>query len=73
MKQVIIKTDEFSVFLRTEAVSIAIEYEETLMASKRMGSKNGAIWLKQGTSYNYEFYVYHNKTSIFVNVQRILK
>lgn len=73
MKQITIKTDEFSVFLRTEAVSRAIEYEETLMASKRMGSKNGAIWLKQLPSYNYEFYVYHNKTSIIVNVVRVYK
>jgi len=46
MKKIIIKTDKHCGFLRTEAVSKAIEYEETLMKDRKEGIYNCALWIE---------------------------
>ena len=73
MKNIIIKTDEASSFLRTEAVSKAIYYEETLMTEKKEGAYNFTLWIKEGMNYDYRFVVYHTKTAIVVDVRRLKK
>jgi hypothetical protein len=69
MKKIIIKTDKHCGFLRTEAVSKAIEYEETLMKDRKEGIYNCALWIKKGTQTEYRFVVYHTKTAIIVDVR----
>jgi hypothetical protein len=68
MKKIVIKTDNHCAFLRTEAVSKAIQYEETLMKDRKEGVYNCALWIKKGTNSEYRFVVYHTKTSIIVDV-----
>lgn len=69
MKKLIIKTDRHCGFLRTEAVSIAIEYEETIMKDRKDGIYNCVLWIKKSTQTKYRFIVYHTKTAIVVDVR----
>jgi hypothetical protein len=69
MKKIIIKTDIHCGFLRTEAVSKAIEYEETLMKDRKEGIYNSVVWTKYSTQAEYQFVVYHTKTAIIVDVR----
>ena len=73
MKNIIIKTDEHCAFLRTEAVSRAIYYEETLMKDKKEGIYNFTLWIKYGTQREYRFMVYHTKKFIIVDVRMHFK
>ena len=71
MKDIIIKCDENSGFLRTEAMTKAIEFEEYYMAKHKEGHSDGMIWKKLGTQSEWQFYVYHTKTAIVVRVDKI--
>jgi len=68
MKKIIIKTDKYCGFLRTEAVSKAIYYEENLMKDRKEGIYNCAVWVKEGARTEYRFVIYHTKTAIVVGV-----
>ena len=70
MKDIIIRTDEDSVFLRTEAMTKAIEFEDYHMKDKKEGSYNGVLWVKYGTNSEWQFYAYHTKTAIVVRVDK---
>lgn len=72
MKQIIIKTDFHSAFLRTEAVSIAIEYENIYMKDRKEGFYNCVLRIKEGTNSKYRFAVYHTKKSIIVDIKRLI-
>ena len=69
MKKIIIKCDDNSKFLRTEALSKAIEFEERHMAEKKEGWYHGVLWVKYGTQREWQIYVYHTKTAIIVDVR----
>lgn len=71
MKKIIIKTDKHCSFLRTEAVSRAIEFEKTIMKNRKEGIYNCALYIKKGTSKEYKFIVYHTKTAIIVDVSMV--
>jgi len=68
-KKIIINTDKHCAFLRTEAVSKAIEYEDVYMTHRNAGNKNPICWIKEGTKTTYIFNIYHTKTSIIVDVK----
>ncbi len=71
MNKIILNYDADCKFLRTEAISIAIEYEETFMPNKRKGIKNGSVWINKVASDKYEIYVYHTSSSIVVNIRKL--
>jgi len=64
MKKIIIKCDENSGFLRTEALTRAIEFEVNYMSEKKEGWYNGVLWIRTGTQNEWQIYVYHTKTAI---------
>ena len=72
MKKIIIKTDEVSTFLRTEAMCRALEYEETHMKGRKAGRYHSMLWIKQGTNSEYRFEIYHTKTAIVVDIRKKL-
>lgn len=72
MKQVIIRYDAFSVFLRTEAMAKAIEYEDYFLKNRKEGNSNCVLWIKEGTKKKWRYAVYHTKKSIIVDIKRLI-
>lgn len=70
MKNIIIKTDKNSGFLRYEALQKAIEFEEVHMSEKKEGQYHGVLWVNRSSTGNssWQIYVYHTKTSIIARV-----
>ena len=70
MKDIIIRSDEHSGFLRYEAVSKAIEFEDLHMKDRKEGSHHGVLWVKCVSNSEWQFYAYHTKTAIIVRVDK---
>ena len=70
-KDIIIRCDEESKFLRTEALSKAIEYEELYMNGQQEGSYHCVLWIKKGTTNEWQIRIHHTKTAIIVNIHQI--
>lgn len=71
MKDIIIRCCPNSLFLRTEAMAKAIEFEERYSKEKGIGFNKGVLWVKYANNSTREWsiYVYQTKKSIIVRVQ----
>lgn len=73
MKDVIIKADKNSAFLRTEALSRAIFYEEHVIPTEnpKIGKLHGTSYVKYAntnTNLYWNFLVYQTKKAIVVEI-----
>jgi hypothetical protein len=70
MKNIIIKSDDKSGFLRTEAVAKAIEFENYEMNKRKEGWRNGIVLIKESNGLSFwSFFIYHTKTAIIVDIR----